>query len=324
MYTTAFHSNGSRFVLLSAGAAFVLLAGLNALGSGSGGLSGPPMEDDGGGAGALETLPELIEVTGIVRDFLERTAVGGHPDFEQRPDFGFGLYCGNVATTLGEDSNPVLAADPGFKVLSQWKDNASPPNNICYTLFDSSLGDVAGTTAQSSRGAIASADSFAQWYTDVPGVNLSQLMTLTLVLQPDGQYVFDDTLDEDYAGEGGFFPIDDVLYGNSPGTPDHNFHFTFELHMAFEYDADGDQFFKFKGDDDVWVFIDDKLVIDLGGVHGVQTQHVSLDRLDLEDGEEYNIDFFFAERHRQHSNFRLETNIPVRSTLLPTVTAAFD
>jgi hypothetical protein len=42
------------------------------------------------------------------------------------------------------------------------------------------------------------------------------------------------------------------------------------------------------------------------------------------DGDTYTIDFFFAERHRTTSNFRIETNIPVRTAGLPSMTAAFD
>jgi fibro-slime domain-containing protein len=122
----------------------------------------------------------------------------------------------------------------------------------------------------------------------------------------------------------GFFPIEGDLFGNPGGTPDRNFHFTFELHMEFEYDATVDQFFRFTGDDDVWVFINDRLVIDLGGVHTAKDQYVDLERLDLVHNETYVIDFFFAERHRTASNFRIETNLPVRTFGLPPVTAVFD
>jgi len=75
------------------------------------------------------------------------------------------------------------------------------------------------------------------------------------------------------------------------------------------------------------VFIDGKLVIDLGGCHGASEQFVELNRLCLEDGQEYTLDFFFAERHRNQCNVRIETNLGLEAadnTGLPTMTAAFD
>ncbi|TVQ58656.1 MAG: hypothetical protein EA377_00025, partial [Phycisphaerales bacterium] len=39
---------------------------------------------------ADDEAPEYIELTGVVRDFIERTKPGGHPDMERRPDSGFG------------------------------------------------------------------------------------------------------------------------------------------------------------------------------------------------------------------------------------------
>lgn len=152
---------------------------------------------------------------------------------------------------------------------------------------------------------------------------MSGALTLTLVRQENGHYVFDDQVDPYYAELGGFFPIDDKYFGNTDGES-HNFHFTFELHMEFVYDSSGDQFFQFIGDDDVYVFINDKCVIDLAGVHAAHDQYVDMNRLGLVDGEKYMIDFFFAERHRPQSNFRVETNIPVWVAGLPPLTAAFD
>ncbi|MHC5025854.1 MAG: fibro-slime domain-containing protein [Planctomycetota bacterium] len=266
-------------------------------------------------------LPASIDVTGMVRDFREKTDPDGHPDFENRPDHGFARYSGNIGLAIGPDRKPVFVGG-GSKVASQWRD--SQQRQICYALFDASLGDVEGSWAQADSGGITSAETFAQWYHDLPGVNLSQMLTLTLHLQEDGQYVFDDRLDPMCADLGGFFPIEDQLFGNPGGSPDRNFHFTFELHMEFTYAADGDQFFKFIGDDDVWVFINDSLVIDLGGVHAAHDQFVDLDRLGLTDGETYLIDFFFAERHRTQSNFRIETNLPLQTAGLPTVNMAYD
>jgi len=268
-----------------------------------------------------EAMPETIEVVGVVRDFVEKGSSDGHPDFENRPDRGFGHYMGNIAPLLGEDGNPVFTGQ-GYSVVDQYLDEQGRP--ICWNLFREALGDTEGTRSQSSTGGITSAESFASWYHTVQGVNIGAALSLTLHLQEDGQYVFDDRTDDMYRNLGGFFPIDDQHFGNSGGSPDHNFHFTVELNMAFEYDADGDQYFRFVGDDDVWVFIDRGLVIDLGGVHSAVEQHVDLNRLALEDGEIYPIDFFFAERHRTQSNFRIETNIPLQSTRVPSVSAAYD
>ena len=114
------------------------------------------------------------------------------------------------------------------------------------------------------------------------------------------------------------------MFGNSGGSPNHNYHFTYEIRSTFTYHADGGQIFAFRGDDDVWVYIDGKLVIDLGGIHGVAEQVVPLERLGLVDGETYTLDFFFAERHRTESNFRMTTNMALVSQPIPTINAVFD
>ncbi len=271
-------------------------------------------------------FPGTIEVTGVVRDFQEWSVQGGHPDFERRPSAGFGHYAGNIAETIGSNRKPVFTGE-GFKVGTQWRDSES--RKICHTLYAEDMGDAEGSAAQASTGGIQSAESFASWYEDYPGLNLSKPLTLVMEHVGEGRYVFDDSMDTHYknvgfSNMGGFFPIDDEMYGNSPGTPNHNYHFTFELHLNFTYDADGNQYFKFIGDDDVWVFVNNKLVIDLGGVHAAEDQYVDMNRLGLVDGEVYSIDFFFAERHRTQSNFRIETNFIVESELPEATTVAFD
>ncbi len=86
--------------------------------------------------------PATIELTGIVRDFHERTHANGHPDFERAPSAGFGHYVGNVAPLLGADGNPVFTGT-GSKLLQQYRDSAG--RNICWTLYDPSRGDVVGS-----------------------------------------------------------------------------------------------------------------------------------------------------------------------------------
>jgi fibro-slime domain-containing protein len=144
--------------------------------------------------------------------------------------------------------------------------------------------------------------AFDQWYRDTPGVNLTTIVELPLERSPRDErlYVF---------RKSGFFPIDDQLFGNEGRQ--HNFHFTLEALGTFVYQ--GGERFRFTGDDDVFVFINGRLVIDLGGLHVSQTQEVFLDgvaaNIGLYLGGTYPLHIFFAERKTFESNFNIETSI---------------
>lgn len=75
----------------------------------------------------------------------------------------------------------------------------------------------------------------------------------------------------------------------------------------------GGEVFTFRGDDDLWMFINEQLVIDLGGTHSPLEASVNLDleatRLGLVRGQTYPMAIFHAERHTTGSNYRIETNI---------------
>jgi fibro-slime domain-containing protein len=147
---------------------------------------------------------------------------------------------------------------------------------------------------------VTSRESFDQWYRDIPGVNESTTIRLPLTDNGDGTYGF-------YSSS--FFPIDDQLMGNEGRR--HNYHFTTEVHLRFTYV--GGETFHFEGDDDLWVFINGRLALDIGGLHPVVAGSVGLDAqaadLGLEPGREYPLELFHAERHTTESNFRLTTTI---------------
>ncbi len=144
--------------------------------------------------------------------------------------------------------------------------------------------------------------SFDQWYRDVAGVNQTFTRGLPLVQEPPGSgtYVFDDQA---------FFPLDGLGFGNE-GNPT-NFHFTSEIHGTFTYR--GGESFQFTGDDDVWVFVNKRLALDLGGVHGPDTRTIDFDAsaaaLGITTGSTYQLDVFHAERHTDQSTFRMVTTI---------------
>lgn len=163
-------------------------------------------------------------------------------------------------------------------------------------------------------------DDFSQWFVaeNLSGGYTNEIChNITLQKNEDGLYEYDTDA---------FFPLDSFRFldeartiRNPNYTPDegadgkqHNFWFTMELSAKFEY-VPGQTFY-FRGDDDVWVFIDSQLVVDLGGLHMAAEGSVNLDNLRLTAGKTYTFKLFFAERKCCHSNFRMVTSINLRTS----------
>jgi fibro-slime domain-containing protein len=146
---------------------------------------------------------------------------------------------------------------------------------------------------------VSGPDSFNQWYSNVDGVN--QPFTLQVFFAPkNGTTSFQSNA---------FFPLDGKGFGDESNN--HNFHFTTEIHTQFRYN--GGEVFNFTGDDDVWIFINGKLLVDLGGVHAAESAMVDMDakatEVGISKGQVYPFDMFQAERHTSESNFRADTNL---------------
>jgi fibro-slime domain-containing protein len=223
----------------------------------------------------VEAPPATLGIPIIYRDFRGRDlpAAGGlpagHPDFEHITGTDLGI----VGPMLGGDKKPVYAKGAGSLTTN-------------------------GATA------------FNQWYNDTPNVNVTIPDTLNLTRNMgDGSYFFDSDR---------FFPLNDRGFRVGNREPLRNakndagndiaqqsFHFTSELRYWFEFG--GGERLDFRGDDDVWVFVNGRRVIDIGGVHSAQTASVTLaaGQNGMTVGQIYEIVLFQAERHTTQSSYRL-------------------
>jgi len=94
-----------------------------------------------------------------------------------------------------------------------------------------------------------------------------------------------------------------------------NQHYCFESHAKFTHKPGLK--FNFRGDDDIWVFIDNKLAVDLGGTHLAAPGYVDLDNFTgasgkLNVGDQYDLDIFFCDRRTTMSNVRIKTNMYIQ------------
>ncbi len=228
------------------------------------GCSAACTEEEGFTCTSVTDLPESVSFQVTYRDFTDRPVDGGHPHMRRfltsPPDAGVdrgipGAVCDttNQATCGRLDLGGKPALDP----------------------------DATEATLETDHPTLYShAEAFSLWYrspnTDaIEGENgpidvlhfseVDDYLTLTQQGGADSDvYSF---------GSSSFFPLDGRGHGDTP-SQDHNFHFTTELRYFFQYQ--GGETLIFRGDDDVFVYVNGRLAVDIGGIHGAQWARVVL------------------------------------------------
>ena len=115
-----------------------------------------------------------------------------------------------------------------------------------------------------------------------------------------------------------------------------NYGYTLASNGEFVFNEEDELYFEFEGDDDVYLFINNQLVLDIGAGHSISNASINVNEyvawarevvknpsnytaeelvraqaLDLEDGEIASFDFYYMERHGYGANCRIVTNMHV-------------
>lgn len=266
-----------------------------------------------------------LEAAVIYRDF-----TSADPDFGGSCD---GLTTGMVANKLDKNWKPVPTGK-GCNIQN-FNDWYNKPLDMVgtITLYRDASGNFVNRYGENGEPWVAYSNE--QWCAPAEGscddctcAAGSVCIPVNLVRPNEENPYMACATKVEYDGNPLFFPVDELntdmdrakvpeQYGFNgwpweeeliPEAGYHNFYFTSELTYWFRFDAANPATLNFTGDDDVWVFVNGELVVDVGGVHVPEDGSVTIDasnNFGMVDGNVYKINIFHAERKMEGSSFKL-------------------
>jgi fibro-slime domain-containing protein len=209
-----------------------------------------------------------------------------NPEFEQ-PCMA-GIYAGTVADTLDANRSPFLGPSPYLDYgITKWFRPWAPGDFRAPSYQKVSGGEFDAVIAYAGMATVNFDTSFKN-------VVIQDSLTFRYVPGSLGIYEYSDS---------SFLPLDGKGFGNEG--LGHNYSFT--MHFGYSGLALGrNQTLKFEAGDDMWVFVDGKLVKDLGGIHTPKSALLNLDSVPGDKTAYHDLDVFYAQRHSPSSIIRMQ------------------
>jgi fibro-slime domain-containing protein len=273
-------------------------------------------------------LPEYTDATIIHVAKLMYAKTYNSADMANVENFNDVIYNTFIATnaTKGFKSNSTTSMSAAFTAAQTW-DNIQCPYDLAYYLLNNLFREDQATVTIDGK------------TMPINGIYVDKYKSLVLVSDGNGVYSLnaknalrygDTTIYEDDTStdntykndknveEKHFYPLDGLGYDapdyfgdTTDMTTGRNGNFAMVSEAQFVYNPN--QYFTFSGDDDVYLYINGVLALDLGGAHGVCTKTVKLSdvaaKCGLTAGKVADFKFFYMERNSSASNFSIKTNI---------------